>query len=69
MEALHRYLLARHHIDNYDDYMQLLAMFRNTAAIEGLKGRTRYEEIQRVFAQTSTIRDILLDNIKSRHTL
>ena len=66
MEALHRYLVARYHVADYDEYLRILAMYRNTAAIEALKGRTRYEEIQQTLLQVHTIREALLNRLKAR---
>jgi len=67
MEALHRYLMARHHVDDYDDYMRLLAMYRNTAAIEEIKARERRSEIQEVIEQAHTLRRLLVKKALSRH--
>ena len=66
MESLHRYLMARHHVEDFDNYMQLLAMFRNTAAIEALKGRNRMSEIREVIGQAYTIRHELVTRALSR---
>ena len=34
MQSLHRYVMARYDITTYDEYIHLLALFRNTNAIE-----------------------------------
>ena len=66
MESLHRYLMARHHVADYENYIQLLAMYRNTAAIEELKGRKCFEEIKRVIMQAETIHKELVTRALSR---
>ena len=63
MEALHRYLVARHQVDDYDGYLRLLAIFRNTAAIEATKARARHDELRDAVFQVLAIRDAMLEKI------
>lgn len=60
MEALHRYIMARHHVADYEHYMQLLAMYRNTSAIEAVNGRTRCESIHQAITQAQNIQQALI---------
>jgi hypothetical protein len=66
MEGLHRYLMARHHVEDYDNYMQLLAMFRNTTAIEELKGRKRMDGLRKIIGCAHAIRQELVTTALSR---
>ena len=66
MESLHRYLMARHHVDNFEDYMALLAMYRNTAAIEAIKARTRRREIDDAIQQVAVIRNLVIGRFRGR---
>ena len=66
MESLHRYLVARYHIADYDDYLQLVAMFRNTAAIEAAKARVRYNSLGELFDQTMAIYAATTRRIRER---
>ena len=61
MRALHRYLVARHRVDDYDNYIRLLAMFRNTAAIEANKAEDRRRQLNLAAAQVTVIRNTLAD--------
>jgi hypothetical protein len=66
MHSLHRYLVARYHISDPDEYLHLLAMYRNTAAIEALNSRTRYEEIRQAILQVNSIRNSLVSRLQAR---
>ena len=69
MDSLHRYLMARHHVDNYADYMALLAMYRNTAAIEAIKAHTHRMEIDHLIEQVNVIRSIVIRRfVRRRNT-
>lgn len=45
LQSLHRYILSRYDIQDYDEYLHLLALYRNTRAIEVQKASTRFTEL------------------------
>jgi hypothetical protein len=63
MHALHSYLADRHQVGDYEEYLRLLAMFRNAAAIEATKARARHSEIRDAISQILAIRDTLLEDV------
>ena len=46
MESMHRFVMARYQIANFDDYKYILALLRNTRAISAHKARSRHADIQ-----------------------
>ena len=66
MESLHRYLVARFHIADYDEYLQLVALFRNTAAIEAAKARVRYKSLGELFDRTMALYVATTQRIRER---
>ena len=66
MESLHWYLVARFHIADYDEYLQLVALFRNTAAIEAAKARVRYKSLGELFDRTMALYVATTQRIRER---
>jgi len=62
LESMHRYLMARYEVETFDDYIHLLALFRNTCAIEAVKARERVIELTNI----STSVDLARQSIRRR---
>lgn len=68
MQSLHRYLMSRYEVETYDEYLHLLALFRNTRAIEAQKARTRYAELQDISANIEFARHAVLRRLQQRRS-
>ena len=66
MESLHRYLVARYEVDDLQDYLQLVTLFRNTRAIESQNAYTRYDELAQVSRSIETARIAILRKLEER---
>ena len=66
IESLHRYLMSRYDIKDYDDYLHVLSLFRNTRAIEAENALNRYHELQSVASTLENARIQLLRRIDER---
>lgn len=61
MVALHRYLIAWHNVNDYDKYLQLLVLFRNTAAIEATKAQARHDKIRKSMLHLLSIQSAIVE--------
>jgi hypothetical protein len=52
--------MARHEVEDLDDYLRLLALFRNTRAIEAQNARGRHAEIKELIRSVETARYAIL---------
>ena len=66
MESLHRYLVARYDISDYDYYLKLLAMYRNTAAIEAQNSHIRHASLSMLFQRCSEMHAATVKRIRER---
>ena len=66
MQSLHRYLMARFDIETFDDYLHLLALFRNTQAIETLNARRHLSELNEVSKSLESARYAILSRLNQR---
>ena len=66
IESLHRYLMSRYDIKDYDDYLHVLSLYRNTRAIEAENALNRYQEIRAAVATIENARIDLLRRIDDR---
>jgi hypothetical protein len=65
---LHRYLLARYDVEDFEDYTHLLALFRNTRAIEANNARQRYTELSEAAASIEKVRLAFIQQFKDRQS-
>jgi hypothetical protein len=56
--------MARYEVQDFEDYTHLLALYRNTRAIETKQARKRYMELE---AAAKSIEKVRLAQIKSLH--
>jgi hypothetical protein len=68
MESMHRYLMARYEVETFDDYIHLLALFRNTRAIEAVKARERVFELSDISTSVDVARQIILRRLRLRRS-
>ena len=68
MESMHRYLMARYEVETFDDYIHLLALFRNTRAIEAVKARERVFELSDISTSVDVARQIILCRLRLRRS-
>ena len=69
MDSFHRYLLSRYDIHTYEDYVHLLALFRNTRAIEAHNARQRYSDISAACASVEELRLSAIQRLKDHHSM
>jgi hypothetical protein len=68
MQSLHVYLMARFDVPDYDDYLHLLALYRNTRATEAINARNRYLQLEEVSETLSAARQAVLKRLAARHS-
>jgi hypothetical protein len=66
LESMHRYLMARYEADTFDRYIHLLALFRNTRAIEAVKARDRVFELTDISNSIEMARQSILHRLQLR---
>ena len=67
MASLHRYLVARYQIEDYDDYIHLLALYRNTRGVQAQNSHSRYDELFETIRAIDSSRLALLHRLQQRH--
>jgi hypothetical protein len=60
--------MSRYDIRDYNDYLHLLALYRNTRAIEAQKARTRFAELSDAAASVSKVRLSVVKALQDRHS-
>ena len=65
MDSLHQYIMAQHHVADYNAYIRLLAMYRNTAAIEAANARARHDDLRQAIRQILVIREAIIEKYGS----
>jgi len=68
MESMHWYLMARYEVETFDDYIHLLALFRNTRAIEAVKARERVFELTNISTSVDLARQLILRRLQLRRS-
>jgi hypothetical protein len=68
LHSLHCFLLARHEVNDFDDYTHLLALFRNTRALEAHNACQRYTELDEASRSIETVRQAIIQQLKVRHS-
>lgn len=68
LESMHRYLMARYEVETFDDYIHLLALFRNTRAIEAAKARDRVVELTDISSSVEIARQLILRRLQHRQS-
>ena len=68
MQSLHSYLMARFEVETFEDYMQMLTLFRNTQAIEAMNARQRLIELAEASKSIENAQYAILDRLKERRT-
>jgi hypothetical protein len=66
MESLHRYLMSRYEVDDLQDYLQVLALFRNTRGIECKNAHSRWGELAEIARSLNTARYAILRKLQDR---
>jgi hypothetical protein len=60
--------MARYDIQSYDDYVHILALFRNTRAIEAQNARQRYTELSEACTSIENARLSIIKRMQDRHS-
>jgi hypothetical protein len=60
--------MSRYDVDDFENYTHLLALYRNTRAIEAMKARIRYMELEGAAASVEKARLSLIRSLQDRHT-
>jgi len=68
MASLHYYLMVRYAVNDYAGYLHLLAMFRNTNAIEAGNARADYAELVDLATSNELARLAVLKRIRDRRS-
>jgi len=58
--------MARYDVDGFDDYIHLLALFRNTRAIEAVKVRDRVFDLTDIANSVEIARQSILRQLQER---
>lgn len=61
---MHRFLMARYQVSDFDEYKHLLALLRNTRAIAAQKARSRSADIWQLQAMVENARKRLVEQLK-----
>jgi len=59
--------MARYDIESYDDYIQILALYRNTRAIEAQNARQRFAELSEASAAVERARLSAIRRLQDRY--
>jgi len=68
LESMHQYIMARYNIQNLDDYLQILALFRNTRAIEAQNARQRHMDLLEACKSVERSRLSIILGLQERHS-
>jgi hypothetical protein len=68
LESIHRYLMARYVVETFEDYIHLLALFRNTRVIEAAKARDRVFELTEISTSIENARQSILRRLQLRRS-
>jgi hypothetical protein len=68
LESLHRYVMARYDIQSYEEYIHVLALCRNTRAIEAQNARQRYTELSEASALIERARLAVMCRLQNRYS-
>ena len=68
MESMHRYLMARYEVETFDDYIHLLALFRNTRATQAAAARDRVFELNNISTSVDLARQSILRRLQLRRS-
>ena len=66
MQSLHSYLMAQFEVETFEEYIQMVALFRNTQAIEMMNARQQLSELAKVANSFETSRSAILSRLKER---
>ena len=69
LQSVHSYLMARYEADTLDEYVRLLALFRNTRAIELENARNRCAELQNIADTIELAQFAVLRRLDSRRSI
>ena len=64
LQSLHGYIMSRFDIQDMDEYLQILALFRNTRAIEAHNARRRLMELKEAASSIERLRRSLFDSLQ-----
>lgn len=67
LESLHWYLMARYNIENLDDYVQLLALYWNTRAVDAQNACQQLMELSAACTNLEKTRLSVIRRLKERH--
>lgn len=59
--------MARYDIQSYDDYVQILALYRNTRAFEAQNARQRFTELSEACAAVEGARLSVIQTLRDRY--
>jgi hypothetical protein len=65
---MHRYVMARYEVETFDDYIHILALFRNTRAIEAVKARQRVFELTDISTSVDVARQLIRRRLQLRRS-
>jgi hypothetical protein len=68
LESLHRHLLARYDIQEFDNYIHILALYRNNRAIEAQNARRRYTELSEASTSIQNAWTSIMRRLHERHS-
>jgi hypothetical protein len=68
LESVHRYLLTRYKVKTFDEYIHLLALFRNTRAIEAAKAHDRVMELADISTSIENARQSIIRRLQLRRS-
>jgi hypothetical protein len=60
--------MARYDVRDSDEYLHLLALYRNTRAIEAQKARLRFTELMDARASIAKVRLSVIQAMQDRHS-
>jgi len=60
--------MARYEVNDFEEYTHLLALYRNTRAIEALNARLRFTALEDAAASAEKVRLSLIRHLLDRHS-
>jgi hypothetical protein len=57
-------MMSRYDVEDFEDYTHLLALYRNTRAIEAMKARIHYMELEKAAASVEKVCLALIQSLQ-----
>jgi len=68
LELLHQYLMVWYDLQDFEDYLHFLALYRNTRAIEAQNARHQYTKLSEACASVENARLMVIKRLQDRHS-